>query len=1746
MNFDKLEKIYESKNSAVYKGMHQGFEKEVIVKILNTEFPDQEQIQRFDNEFETTNFLEIEGIRKALSKEYSINNYKLILEYFTGITLKQYFAENALNIPDFLKIAIKISQVLGEIHLKKIIHKDINSNNILVNKNGDIQIIDFGISSKYNIKYQNLSNPEHLQGTLAYISPEQTGRMNRTIDYRTDIYSLGVILYEALTGKLPFEETDSMQLIHSHIATKPKALNEINPNVPKILSDIVLKLLEKNAENRYQSAFGLKHDLLKVSENLNNDSLSFTPGEKDYSGRLSIPEILYGREDEISKLIEIYEDVSRGSCELLLISGFSGVGKSALVHEIHKPVTKKRGIYIEGKFDQYQRNVPYFAIIQAFTDAINSILKENDKQLNYWKRTIQKAVNNFGQVIVNLIPDLELVIGKQEELPQLEGKEALNRFNYVWTNFMKAVCKPEHPLVLFIDDLQWADNASLNLLKVLLTDTEIMNFLCIAAYRDNETDASHPFIRLTEELQSENVEIKAFKLGNLKGQHIDNLLLDALNIQSTDGKNKQSVEDLSEIIYEKTLGNAFFTQQFIKTLYEEKLLYFDFETNLWKWDLINIKNINITDNVLELMANKITKLPESSQEVLRIAACIGNRFDFEILNSIYLKPAEETNSDLEFAIYEGLIIPMENDDFKFVHDRIQQAVYSTIPDDKKNNFHYQAGKLFLKSVQKNDIDKKVFDIVNQLNYGIQIIIDPNEKRELSLLNFKAGIKAKASSAYETAYSYIKISRNLLSQSAWQNDYQYTLSVFTELTETAYLNNEYKETQEYAQNIVQNSVDVLDTARALYTQLNSLRAQGKYAEAISQGLDLSEKLGVKIPRKISKLYLLNDLLRTLRSVKKDKKTLYNMPVMSDKRIQNALKTLDVIGTSAYITNPPLLAVMVFRSVQLAMKYGYYDSSPYSMSAFGMIICSLNKVEKAQFMGELATHILENYNSTGVKCKTNHINLFYITNWKNQIHELLDDIYENYKTGLETGDFEFAGYSLMYWFGLSLNCKTNLNELKNTVEKHSGRIAKLSTDNNTRTNLYFLQTIENLTKPDYKDCSLNGEFYNEDIDVPALKQNKTFVGLARYYQLKVFLFYLFDKSEQIETILPEIDSLKGAGKEYYFHALLNFYSSLCLLDTYKNSKSSRKTEILNIVKKNQKKMLQWAKHCPQNFEHKYFLVEAQRMKVTGKISAAKEFYDKAITGADIYGFIQEEAICFEAAGEFYLEQNQPVLAKNYLQNAYRTYNTWGAISKLKHLESKYPQFISVKLLSNISGGTETSTHTTTVVSTTAGHTSGNLELNSIIKASQSLAGEVNIERLLKNMLMIIMENAGADYAVFLKNEEGNFLIQAKGNYNDKQFEILQSESIENSNSIPLNIVKYVIRTNKPIVLDDATNNKTFSDEYINNKKVKSVFCFPITHKKKQVAVLYLENNLSTHVFTPDRIETVSILSSQIAVSIENAVLYESLENKVEQRTLQLQNAKEELEKSHKHITDSIKYAQRIQKAVIPASETVKQLFSEYFIYFKPRDIVSGDFYFVKKLGTKIYLAVADCTGHGVPGAFMSMLGITILNELVLRAEISNSAQILDELRNRIKNSLQQKGQTLEQQDGMDICFVTIDTEKNSLSYAGAYNSLIIFRNSELLELKPDRMPVGIYNKEHPFTNNEFDLKNDDILYLFSDGYYSQFRQKSKDTMKNTRFKKLLGEIQSLKLDEQKQKLDEYLNNWKGNEPQVDDILVVGVKI
>ncbi len=853
------EELYNGSRTQVYRGYRKVDQQPVIVKLLKNPYPSFNELLLFRNQYTIAKNLNSPLIVQTYSLEPCQNGYALVMEDFGGMSLKEWRTrETKQSLEDFLVIAIALCNILDLLYRQRIIHKDIKPSNILINpQTKQVKLIDFSIASLLPRETQTLVNPDVLEGTLAYISPEQTGRMNRGIDYRTDFYSLGVTFYELLTGELPFSSQDAMELVHCHLAKTAPLITEINPEIPSVLSEIVSKLMAKNAEDRYQSVLGLKSDLTNCLTQLRETGKidSFKIASRDVCDRFIIPDKLYGRETEAATLLQAFERVSNGATEMMLVAGFSGIGKTAVVNEVHKPIVRQCGYFIKGKYDQLKRNIPLSAFVQAFRDLMGQLLSESDTKLLQWKEKILSALGENGQVLIEVIPELEQIIGKQPAVLEISGSAALNRFNLLFGKFIALFATQQHPLVMFLDDLQWADSASLSLMQVLMSQSEMGYLLIIGAYRDNEVFAAHPLMLILEEMKKDLAIISTLTLAPLSQSHVNHLVADTLSCT------KVLAQPLSELVYQKTKGNPFFATQFLKALHQDGYIAYDFNVGHWQCDIAAVKLLSLTDDVVQFMALELQKLPDATQNVLKLAACIGAQFDLETLAIVSEFSATEAATALWKALQSGLILPTSqtykffqgtqqsdledtvNPTYQFLHDRIQQAAYSLIPDDQKQATHLKIGQLLQQNLPEIEKEEKLFDIVGHLNLAIELITQPREREALARLNLAAGQKARNSTAYATARSFLQTGLELLAVDCWQNQYELTLNLYVAAAETAYLNADFEGMIEMATEVLQSAQNILDKVKIYEIQISALTAQSQILKAIAVGRNALEQLAL---------------------------------------------------------------------------------------------------------------------------------------------------------------------------------------------------------------------------------------------------------------------------------------------------------------------------------------------------------------------------------------------------------------------------------------------------------------------------------------------------------------------------------------------------------------------------------------------------------------------------------------------------------------------------------------------------------------------------------------------------------------------------------------------------------------------------------------------------------------------------------------------------------------------------------------
>ena len=1795
-NFDGykiLELIAENEKTQIFRALDKSHQS-VILKILRHECIDADKIAQFKHEYELGSLIHSEKVVKFLELT-SYNDIPVIVQKDTkGISLKKYLAEydfEAMDLTTLLRIAIQITRAVSDIHEENVIHKDINPSNIIIHpQTKKIWVIDFGLATKLSFEKYEIDNYNSIEGTLPYISPEQTGRMNRNLDYRTDYYSLGISLYELFTGQLPFSANSSREWVHCHIAKSPASPHDINPSIPVVLSEIIMKLIEKSAESRYQSSFGIISDLEYC---LNNPYSLFASekwviGKSDVQSKFKFPQKLYGREDEINILDDSFKQLSfYNKSMLVLLQGQAGIGKTSLVGEIQKVITERNSYFISGKFEKYKQDIPYYAFIQAFNQLITYMMSESEQVLSNWRIKIIEALSTNAWLVTNVVPNLERIIGVQEESQTYSAQEAHNCFVLTIQRFVQVFIESEYPLVMFLDDVQWIDLASLELLKDLLLTTKQGAFMCICSYRDNEMTDAHPFHLTKKTIKSSGVNTVELKVSPLKESDINHLLRDAF------ARGDSENSELAKICLNKTEGNPIFLSEFLTDLCKQKIIAFDVKKGIWFWDIKAIQQMQVTTNVADLITQRILSLSKETLDILTTASCIGSTFDLSTLALVLQKTRQEVLDAIAEALQEAYILPLNDNfryagfteqeiKFRFVHDKVLQSVYSLPDEEDLKLIHSKIGirllekfaeqitelvpklntslgesptqgkmdnRLFEKKSNKGTI-ATMFTITDHVNKGLKYI-DKTYYRTIAGLNLETGKHAKISGAFDAAGFYFKMALSLFEEHNWNTDYQFTFELHCQSAEVAYLSGDYDSMDKLLADVFEHSKDLLHRVRAHEILIQSFIARYKNVEAITETLDLLKKLGLSFPKKASKANLALELVKTkfvLSRVKNEQ--ILSLPTMSNEHLLVALHVFGNIVSALFRSDSNLFVCTVFSFVRLNLKYGLSPNSPVTFITYGILQNAVSGVgHKGCEIAKIGLKLSENPSSHKFKAQATYMYNAGIRPWLEHLKKSTEALADTYAQALEVGDFEYAVSAIIAMFNYKFYSGCELGEMLLSLQKYRDSLMVYNQVISMSQLDVQIQAYHNFRVYTSVPDSLVGAYFNEKTALELHHREKDDTSLFNIYLFKLTVAYFFNQYESAYQHASCARKYVNGMMGLFPYVLFHYYESLVFLAKYRVSTKEVRMRLSVRIKKNIKLLRKTIKFSPVNFTSKLCLVEAEFYSVLNESEMAENLYDEAIKEAQENNFIQEQALANELTANHWINRGKKELAGIYVTNACKCYEIWGAIEKLNQFKIRYSEFFSATTI-GATVGSMTRTHTTSVSELMS------MDLDTLIAATKAISSEIKLNGLIDKTLRIILEHAGAQSCMLiLKNKL------------DNQLEVIARGSIENFNVIidntvfrpdkmhlPLGVIQYVNRTTEVVVLDDAADKGIFlNDPYVQSNSLKSVIALPILNQGNLNGILYLENNLFSNVFTSDRVGVLSVLCTQLAVSLENALLYNTLEQKVVERTQEVVKQRDIIEKRNKDITSSIIYAKRIQDAILPSKEFVTQLFPSSFIFFKPRDVVSGDFYFVKQIQNYVYIVAADCTGHGVPGAFMSMLGITLLNEIVRLGSLGSTSQILEELRAKIKFSLQQTGQKNEAQDGMDIAVCALNLETNELNFSGANNPIWILRKNksdeskcDFIILEPDHQPVGVYRKEMPFKDHRIQLQPDDVFYIFSDGYMSQFGGVKKQKFKTKYFKELIFKIYHLPMPEQFEILEMTFNAWKGSMPQTDDVLVVGVRI
>ena len=1309
----------------------------------------------------------------------------------------------------FLNFAISVSATLDDRHKKDEIHGDIRPENINWDSKAKICELAEPVTTE-----KQLSSLDRAR--LPYMSPEQTGRMNRRVDYRTDFYSLGVVFYELLTGNPPCISEDPLEIIHSHIAKKPLPLYELNSEVPIQISRIVMRLLEKNAEDRYQTAMGLRHDLKKCEELLAKKGAieAFELGDSDSIGIFQIPQKLYGRKDEIESLLNSFERISAGTAEIFLVAGYSGVGKSALVHEVHKPITAKRGFFIEGKFDQYQRNIPYYAWGQAFNVLVGQLLMESDSQLSKWRVQILEAVGQNGKILTDVIPNFEQIIGPQPDVPELGGLEAQNRFNYVFQNFVGVIAQKDHPLLVFLDDLQWVDSASMNLIKILLTDPDLTYFLIIGAYRNNEVDATHLLTIGVEELKKEEINLNQLTLENLIEADVNALCADTLHTS------QQESRPLAKLVYSKTAGNAFFTHQILHTLNEEKLLLFDMPTHRWHWDIEVLQEMDITDNVVELMVSKVRKLPKGTQEALQLAACIGYASEVATLAAIERKSEQAIHRHLQVAIREGILLSL-GERFRFVHDRVQQAAYSLINSDQASQIHLQIGRLLLaKSQEDDDLDARILEVLAQLNRSAFLVTEGPLRIAYARLNLQGAVKARSNQAYQDALAYLDAGIDFLPEAPWTSHYRLVSDLNLERAVCLYMLGRLDDAETTLQETLSRADDVLEKLRCFSLLVSIFGSRVAYDKAIDTAWSCLDLLGNALPdpkdteglnRSYDEEY--QQFLKLLNN--KPISSLYAFPVSTNPIQIETLRLISNLADTMSINNYVASRLWIIKGINLSLQHGYGPNSGHLFSVFAVIhTIDAQDYNTAYECVELGLKLAQGklhaqHTITKIATYSGHL----VTQWVRPVEERIALSKLALQTGLESGDLTYAAYGAsmsthtQFFMGMPLDqFIKEQNQVIEIAKKcyHTFTIAWAQS-----TTIWAKRLIKggiDAKVPDFDDQ----EFLKTWDNVSNIPYN--------YCIRKLQACFIFGQFDRALAMLPEIEPnaiearAQLSTSEYHISFALSYLAAHQNLPPKQQQHYKEKfEETCELIEKS-------AASVPDNFWYQKRLIDAENARLEGNMPEAVQGYRDAINHTNKRGFLHFEAISCELAGKYWLSQEDEDMAGFYIKKARELFSRWGAHAKVADMTRYYSRLLETRE-SSLKAGDLSETNQIP------------LDFNTVIKASQAIAGEIFLDKLLAKMMHIVIENAGAQKGFLILKKENQWTIEAEGNIDKNKVAVLQSMSIEANDAVSASVIHYVARTQENVVLDDAINKGEFTrDPGIQQNQAKSVLCTPLINQGK----------------------------------------------------------------------------------------------------------------------------------------------------------------------------------------------------------------------------------------------------------------------------------------------------------------------------
>jgi PAS domain S-box-containing protein len=1413
-------------------------------------------LDRLTHEYELRDQLDPTWAVRPLDLKHDEGRTLLVLEDVGGEPLHQRI-NAAMDVGSFLRLAVAIAAAVDKLHERGLVHKDIKPAKILLDPaTGKVWLTGFGIASRLARERQQPKPPEMIVGTFAYMAPEQTGRMNRSVDSRSDLYALGVTFYQLLTGALPFTATDPMEWIHCHLAKRPMAPAERLPETPAVVSALIMKLLAKRAEDRYQTATGLESDLRRceIQWRAGRRVDDFPLGEHDTPHRLLIPEKLYGRQDEVASLLAAFERVVQGCRpELVLVSGYSGIGKSSLVNELQPVLVPPRGLFASGKFDQYRRDVPYATVAQAFQSLVRPLLAKSDAELCDWRAALLETLGQNAQLMVHLVPELHLLLGEQGPASELPPQEAQRRFQLVLRRFLAVFATPEHPLALFLDDLQWLDADTLDLLEDLLIHPDVRHLLLIGAYRDNEVNATHPLVRKLELLRATG-RVHDIQLAPLTAADLGALLADSLRSDA------QQVAPLAGLVHAKTAGNPFFVIQFLQVLADEGLLAFDHKHGRWSFDLGGIHAKQYTDNVVDLLVGRLARLPPDTQGALRQLACLGNVAAVGMLSIVLKAPEEQVDAALWEGVRQQLVERIDRS-YKFVHDRVHEAAYALIPAESRAAAHLAIGRSL--AVHTPREDATIFEVVNQLNRGAALITSQEDREQLAELNLAAGKRAKASSAFAAARTYLTAGTALLSETTWERRQELAFDLQLHCADCDVFFGALQVAEQRLATLATRPADTIQRCAVARRRVDLYSMLGNSDQAIAVGLEGLGQVGIHHPAGPAKVQGLAEFERVWTKLANGAiENLVDLPLMHDPAAAATLELLAAMAIPAHYSNESLHEFVVSRAVELCLDRGNGEAAPVSYAAMALIaVASFGRYEEGYRLGKTACALIERRGLKHFGTGRTYYYLATLIPWHRSMRESIDPVRRAFQIGKDQGHPTFATLAGRTVISILLASGHPLEQL----EREAEQIADF-----TQPFGFFLDRISaplalvrTLCGRTPKFGSLNDGRLAEASFEQRLTGLPTYAFLEGYYWLRKLQARFFacdyasaaeaaDHAERCYEASVAMPKYLTELAEFHFFAALT-RAARCELSAPDSHATHKEA-----LRRHRQKFQGWAANCPQNFADRAALIVAEIARVEGRPLDAMDHYERAIAAARSNGFVHNEAIAHELAARFHAARGFATIANAYLREARSCYLRWGADGKVRQLEALHPFLREPQ-----------STH---AAAETIAVPLEQLDFATVVKVSQAVSGEMVLEKLVDALMRLGVEHAGAERALLLLSRGNELWQEAEATTSADGINIRRQEVAA---ALPDSIIHYVIRSREIILLEDAAAHPTYSqDSYVRGRNARSILCLPLVVEAKATGVLYLENNLAPHVFTPDRVTVLKVLASQAAIALENSYLYRDL--------------------------------------------------------------------------------------------------------------------------------------------------------------------------------------------------------------------------------------------------------------------------------